>query len=299
MGTPGCRRTWTPHRPAGRPLLALPGSCSGLPASGTREPGAHPALAEAGQPREAEKVPSASTSEPRLGSSRSRLGPGARSQRAGTVPQLPSRVRGRARPYSPPLARIPRWLSQRVARPELGVGGAGDRGRGRSTTVAAEVEKERGGGGACRFRAASAATARAGRPRRGGFIAAAAPAPAPSCRPRPRPAPPRVPAAAFVCQPAAASLRGDCRPPPTPGPRPPGFRSQGVPVVGLRRGDAPTPRCGARGTEMHVGRLGVYEKRRGCGDTSARGASLGCRAGRLHCPLGETGAPQDTVHSFR
>ncbi|XP_070125323.1 protein FAM246C-like [Equus caballus] len=267
--TPSCGHTWAP-RPA-RPLLALPASCSGSP----RAPGAHAALAEAAEG--GEKVPP-----PR----RRRPGPAApqpagRAQGRGAEPRDRPRRRGRARRAPRPRAPVSAaGRAARTHRPSLTIPGGGRGGRrgpsqsrvsagrgvggGRAAAAAAarRVREQRGGGG-CRRRAARHPAARAGRPRRRGLYHRP-PAPAPSCRPRPRPARPRLPAASFVCQPAAASPRRRSGTPRVPL-QPRGGRPKGVPVVGLRpesagrSGDPEVRRQRRSGCTWVAGIRGVWE----------------------------------------
>lgn len=133
------------------------------------------------------------------------------------------------------------------------------------------------------------------RSRRGGGFIAGHPAPAPSCQSRP--APPRLPAASFVCQRAAASPRPHAGTPPlfcaasriSP---PRGHRRVTVP---RKRQETRRPRGAAPAwAALHVGRAdpGVGGRRR---DPRAPGASLGRWASGLRCPLGETGERLGTV----
>lgn len=220
-----------------------------------------------------------------------------RAARAGTVPGSPRRRQRPSRPRAPGIGRGAQPVLTALAR------GArrASRSRWRRGGEPRAGGRRRRGGGSREEAAASAELAEREQPvhperepaaAARGFIAARR-APAPSCQPRP--APPRLPAASFVCRPAAASPRPDSGTPP-PWPPPGGYRPpRGSPSWDCAQkapGDAATPRCGARS-----GRAARGSRGSGCRweeeGPEGSGGSLGRRAGRLGCPLGGTGAPRD------
>lgn len=305
---PSCRRTWTPPPQPALPVLALPGShAGGLPGT---------AAGRARSLRAAEKVPPPRRRRPRAPVApqppRQAKGRGGEpAARGGTVPRVgaapaaplpppgaPDRP-GRAPHTHRPSLEIPSWRPQGAARPEPKAGGGGATSRSGETGG--------GGGGSGQEEAvASADPAQPQQPVRPGALAggrggrgfiAARPAPAPSCRPRPRPAPPRLPAASFVCQRAAAPPRPHAGTPPLR-PRPRGRRPQRVPAARLRpesagtRADPEVPRRPRRSCTWVAG-IRVCVGGGGTQGLSARPWNAGRVVSAV--PSGETGERPGTV----